>query len=124
MSKILLSINPEYANRILDGSKKYEFRKRLPQKQIEKIIIYSTSPEMKVVGEVDVIGVSSLKKTPLWEKTKKFAGISRKKYREYFENADIAYAYRLGVVKKFDPPKSLDDYDIQTAPQSFVYIEE
>lgn len=123
MSKILLSINPEYANRILDGSKKYEFRKRLPQKYVDKIIIYSTSPEMQVVGEVDVIDVLSFKKTPLWEKTKNHAGISRKKYREYFANVDIAYAYKLGNVTKFNPAKTLADYGVETAPQSFLYIE-
>ena len=41
MSKILLSIKPEYAHKILEGTKKYEFRKHLPKKKIEKIIIYS-----------------------------------------------------------------------------------
>lgn len=124
MSRILLSINPEYVSRILDGSKKYEFRRRLPQKEVKKIIIYSTAPEMKVVGEVDVLEILSSKKSPLWEKTKRYAGISRKKCREYFEGVDIAYAYKLGKVVKFDPPRLLSDYNIQTAPQSFVYIED
>lgn len=122
MSEILLSINPEYANRILNKSKKYEYRKKLPIKNVDKIIIYSTYPVMKVIGEVDVIEILSMKKTPLWEKTKKLSGISKRKYDEYFDDCSIAHAYRLGDVRAFEPPKALIDFGIETAPQSFVYI--
>ena len=34
MSKILLSIKPEYAHKILEGTKKYEFRKQLRARAI------------------------------------------------------------------------------------------
>ena len=44
MSTILLSIKPEYVNKIIAGTKKYEFRKHLAQGDIQKIIIYSTAP--------------------------------------------------------------------------------
>lgn len=122
MSTILLSIKPEYANKILSGTKKYEFRKHLAQGDINKIIIYATSPEMKIIGEVEVLGTLSMKKTPLWEKTKSEAGISREKYREYFRDSNIANAYVLGKAIKYDEYKSLNDFGISQAPQSFVYI--
>ncbi|MFR5844991.1 MAG: ASCH domain-containing protein [Oscillospiraceae bacterium] len=32
MATILLSIKPEYANKIFDGQKHYEYRKRIPKK--------------------------------------------------------------------------------------------
>ena len=57
MSVILLSIKPEYCKKIFDGTKKYEFRKHLAQNNVSKIIVYSTFPEMKVLGEVEVIPV-------------------------------------------------------------------
>ena len=47
MCSILLSINPEYAEKIMDGSKKFEFRKRKCKRRVDKIIIYSTSPVKK-----------------------------------------------------------------------------
>ncbi len=122
MSKILLSIHSEYANLILVGDKKYEYRKRLPQKHVDKIIIYSTSPEKKVIGEVEVTAILSIEKTNLWEKTKNYAGISKEKYMKYFSNYNIANAYVLGNVIKFDPPKTLADYGLKTAPQSFIYL--
>lgn len=124
MKALLLSIKPEYVDRILLGTKKYEYRKRLAKESFDKIYIYSTSPVMKVVGTVEVLG--SLERSPstLWEETKTKAGISRAKYREYFKNCKKAYAYQLGEVTVFDVPLALDDLGISTAPQSFVYIEE
>lgn len=122
MSTILLSIKPEYVKKIFDGTKKYEFRKHLAQKNISKIIVYSTFPEMKIVGEVQVKSTLSMAKIPLWELTKKEAGICRSKYLKYFENCDLAHAYVLGDTKKYDIPKTLEEYGIAQAPQSFIYL--
>ena len=93
MSTILLSIKPEYVERILDGSKKYEFRRHLANKKVTRILIYSTAPVMKVIGEVEVIGTLSMKPTPLWEKTKLLAGISRSNFRKYFSGCAAAHAH-------------------------------
>lgn len=121
MSKIMLSIKPEYAHRILDGSKKYEFRKHLG-KDVSAIIIYSTAPEKKIIGEVNVIGTLEMTKTELWEKTKSASGISREKFREYYRDCSKACAYVLGSVKEYPEPKTLEEYGLSLAPQSFIYI--
>lgn len=122
VESIMLSINPEYVEKILAGSKKYEFRKRLANKTVDKIIIYSTSPIMKVVGEVEVIKVISSSPSALWEQTKKSAGISRDKYRKYFKGCKVAYAYQLGEVVKYNPPKKLSEFNVNLPPQSFIYL--
>ena len=123
MSKILISINPEYVDRILDGSKKYEYRKVLA-KDVDLLIIYSTSPAMKIVGEVKVMGNIEMAPSTLWEETKKEAGISRKKYREYFKGRKKACAYILGEVLKYETGRRLTDIGINNAPQSFVYLKQ
>ena len=122
MESILLSINPEYAERILIGSKKYEFRKKLANKPVNKILIYSTTPIMKVVGEVEVVKTISSSPSALWEHTKKFAGISRDKFRKYFKGCKVAYAYELGKVIQYNPPKGLNDFNVGLPPQSFIYL--
>ena len=124
MSTILLSIKPEYADKILSGEKKYEFRRHLAKKDVAKILVYSTSPVMMVVGEVEVVGTLSLSPSPLWEITKQAAGISRAKFRAYFAGRRLGYAYKLGKVQKYNEPKPLSAYNIHSAPQSLVYIEE
>lgn len=78
---------------------------------------------MKVVAKADIINTICAAPTSLWEKTKANAGISRKKYREYFHGCKTAYAYELGKIQIFDIPKNLSDYNIPFAPQSFTYVE-
>lgn len=122
MYTILLAINPEYSNKIIAGIKKFEYRKHIAQEPINTILIYSTAPVKKVIGKVEVLNILSGSPTRIWELTKLNSGISRKKYREYFKDVKTAYAYELGKVEQFIPPKSLADYNIITAPQSFLYI--
>ena len=122
MNTILLSIKPEYVENILKGSKKYEYRKRLASQKISAIIIYSTWPESKIVGEVQVCGTISASPFELWKKTKKNAGISREKYKEYFNGTKTAHAYILGNIVKYDTPKDITEYGLAHAPQSFAYF--
>jgi Uncharacterized conserved protein len=121
---ILLSINPEYVEKIIDGTKKFEFRKRLADKSVNRILIYATVPMKQIVGEVQVVDTVSASPYALWEMTKKNSGISRKKFREYFKGCKVAYAYCLGKFIKYDPPKSLDDFGVSSPPQSFIYLDE
>lgn len=123
MCTILLSIKPEYSERILSGEKKFEFRRKCASRRVSKILIYTSAPKMKIVGEVEVNGVLSLSPEKLWKKTSGFAGISHEKFMAYFSKKDNAYAYQLGKVIKFKREKSLSDYGVKTPPQSFVYID-
>ncbi len=122
MSKVLISIKPEYVDKILNGTKKYEYRRTLAKKDVSSLIIYSTWPVKEIVGEVDVVGTIEMAPSSLWEKTKKEAGISRKKYREYFKKRKKACAYVLGMVTKYETNKKLLDIGVQQAPQSFLYL--
>lgn len=113
-----------YANKIFDGQKHYEYRKRIPKKEVSKIVVYSSAPEQAVIGEVEVVKTLKMKPTPLWNSTKANAGISRLKYREYFSGCTTAYAFALGSFKRYETSKSLADFNIQSAPQSFVYLDD
>lgn len=122
MCTILLSIKPEYVEKILGGSKRYEFRRSVARRAVDKILIYSSSPEQKVVGEVKVDEVLFDTPDKLWQVTRASAGISRRKYDEYFDGKDGAYAYKLGEVSVYESPKVLADFDVKFPPQSFMYL--
>jgi predicted transcriptional regulator len=123
MKVILLSIKPQYVDKILTGEKKFEYRKKIGKMSGSHLLIYSTNPVMKVVALVEII--NTLVDTPykLWDKTKKFSGISWVNYEKYFKGRHTAYAYELGKVHRFSSPKDLSDYDISFAPQSFRYVD-
>lgn len=122
MCRILLSINPEHVDNILTGKKKYEFRKIQCKEKVDKILIYSTFPVMKVVGEADVDDVIVDKPESVWNITSEYSGITKLFFDRYYKNKDKAVAYKLSNVIKYEQPKSLSNYGIKCAPQSFVYI--
>lgn len=124
MCKILMSINPEHVNNILAGIKKYEFRKSRCKERIDSIIIYSTSPIMKIVAEVEVNGIIEDTPQVVWKKTQTAAGIDKPFFDRYYLGRNTAVAYALGKVSRFASPKSLADYGIKVAPQSYVYVRE
>lgn len=120
--KILISINPEHVEKIIAGIKKYEYRKIAAKQDISTIIIYETTPIKQVVAEAEIINVLELPPDELWEQTKKEAGISKVFFDRYFNNKTVAFAYQLGEIKVYETPRTLMDYGIKAAPQSFVYV--
>lgn len=120
--KILISINPEHVENILKGIKKYEYRKVAAKEDISSIIIYETSPVKRIVAEAEIVDVIMCSPEELWNKTKEDSGISKQFFDKYFKGREYAYAYKLGEVKVFDKPKTLIEYGIKFAPQSFVYV--
>jgi len=124
MSSILLSIKPEYVERIFAGIKLYEYRRRLPQKKIDKIIVYATQPIMKVLGEVEVVELISGRPTTVWMQTKEKSGISKEKFKEYFDGCETAYAHQLGQSTVYTNPKPLSAFGLAHPPQSFAYVSE
>lgn len=122
MCTILLPIKPEYANKIVNQTKLYEYRKNICKRYIDKIVIYSTSPVKRIVAEVEVKSIISNTPNKLWDETKQYSGISKIKYMKYFANKNIAFAYELGKVIVYEKPKKLKDIGINYYPQSYVYL--
>ena len=124
MCNILMSIKPQYVEKILSGNKKYEYRKnRAKRNDIDKIIIYSTAPVMKVVAEVDIEEIIESTPDILWKKTKLESGITEEFFYKYYKNKTTAVVYKLGNIKIYDKPKSLNDIGVKYVPQSFIYLD-
>jgi predicted transcriptional regulator len=50
--KAILSIKPKFVEEIISGRKRFEFRRRIFKKKISTILVYSSSPIQKFVGEI------------------------------------------------------------------------
>ena len=124
--KVLLSIRPQYANSILDGTKKYEFRRRVHRdSRVHTVVIYATKPVGKVVGEFSIKSVHSAHPDSLWERTKEFSGITRSFFLEYFSGREVGHAIEVKRVKKYRKPMELSDLlPSGIAPQSYAYLPE
>lgn len=122
--KVLLSIKPEFAEKILNGTKKFEFRKGIfKNNNITTVVIYATMPVGKVVGQFSIDEILANDPESLWVKTKKYAGISKNFFDSYYSGRETAYAIKVGEVERFAVPLPLSSLgDGIKAPQSFLYL--
>ena len=124
MKAVLLSIKPEFAHKIFDGTKKYEFRKQIfKDSSIKKVIVYSSSPEQKVIGEFTIDDILNDTPSDLWLQTRDYSGITQAFYEEYFRGRKNAYAIKVASTRIYEQKKDLSDFDIMFPPQSFAYVE-
>ena len=84
MATILLAIKPEFVEKILSTQKCFEFRRTIPRKPIDRIVIYATKPIARVVGMVNVCGIISGTPDYVWQITQKNAGITQDFIDSYF----------------------------------------
>lgn len=121
--KVLLSIKPEFAEKIFEGTKKYEFRRALfKDPSIKKVVVYASSPVQKVIGEFEIEKVLNMEINELWRKTHMHSGISKSYFFEYFNDKTFGYAIKIMSTKRYKKPKCLrQDYNL-LPPQSFLYL--
>lgn len=129
--KVLMSIKPKYVNMIMNGTKKFELRKKFPNgiDDVDEVYVYSTSPVQKVVGKFNVkyVHVESDYKA-LWNLTTnngaypEKVGVTFEEFEEYFKNSSKCFAIEIGKIEKFATPRTLKDFNIGSAPQSWCYL--
>lgn len=122
--RVLLSIKPEYAKKILTGEKRYEFRKSIfKDDRVKNVVIYATKPVGMVIGEFEIEDILQDKPTSIWRITKEFSGISHDFFSSYFSGRDKAFA-----IKVKNPVTYQDPVDLKSVvsngipPQSFCYL--
>jgi predicted transcriptional regulator len=120
-----MSIHPEFADRILRGEKRVEFRRRAAAKQVTHIVIYATSPVCAVVGVAEIERIEHAAPGVLWKSFGESGGIGRSDFFSYFAGTDRGSAY---VVKRAFPcakPVALGERGLpETPPQTFQYVDE
>lgn len=120
---ILMSMKPEYADMILHGSKKYEFRKHGFKREIDKVFIYATKPVSKIVGYFTFDEILRGTTSEIWETCSEYAGILENDFHKYFKSTKTAFAIRINRVFKMEKPISPSNIiEGFKGPRSFIYI--
>lgn len=121
--RVLLSIKPEFAFKIFDGTKKFEFRKVIfKNPNVKTVVVYASSPVQRVIGEFEIEDILSLAPNEIWKQTKKHSGISEDYFYKYFADREIAHAIRIKNTKKYKQPLNLQDNFNVVPPQSYMYL--
>ncbi len=122
---VLLSIKPEYVEKILSGEKRYEFRKRIWKKEVDRVFIYSTSPVKRIVASFKPGTIIEGSPDELWKRYGRASGVSEREFNDYFRN--IASGHAIEII---DPTRLKEIANLSkiskdfAAPQSFYYFHE
>ncbi|MGM9837897.1 MAG: ASCH domain-containing protein [Paludibacteraceae bacterium] len=120
----ILSIKPVYANRILEGTKKVEFRKKGFREKVHRVYIYASVPAKQIVGYFTFSAIEIDTPANLWNKYKDVGGISEEDFFQYYANNQLGCALLIKSVTVFkqgkNPNEFINDF---VPPQSYVYIE-
>lgn len=124
--KILLSIKPQYVEKIISGEKRYEFRKKeFKRKDIDTIVVYSSGNVKKLVGEIKFKRILSDIPYLIWRKTHAQSGMTEESFMRYYMNKEKAYAIVIDTFLPYKEPVEIEaKYPGVKAPQSYRYIDE
>lgn len=122
---VLFSIKPIYVKGIELGTKHFEFRRKIFKKEVDNVIVYSSSPIQLVSGYFKYKGYLSGTPEEIWSDCKEHAGISKNDFFKYFKGRQEAYAIIIkdfvSIDSKYRPQDVIKGF---VPPQSFRYIED
>ena len=125
LTSVILSIKPIYAQAIMSGTKKVEFRKKIFKRPVDKIFVYSSSPEKKIIGFFTIKEIIENSPEKLWNEFNQVGGIEKKDFFNYYQGSETGFSIKISEVEKFengiDPADFFENF---CAPQSFIYLEE
>ncbi len=124
---ILLGIKPQFAEDILDGRKKWEY-KRVPPKIIAKtkMVLYASGNMQSIIGDCTVTEILRKPVNELIDKTINESTSTREGLQEYFSGLEIGSALRVEKPKRYANFISLTDIKEKAhnfvPPQNFYYL--
>lgn len=119
-----MPIKPIYADKIIAGEKKFEFRRTKINEGLSYIIIYSSSPIKKIIaiGTVNKVAEASVGKT--WILTRHLAGLAKHQFLTYFEGKKTAWSIELQDVLPLQHQLTVSTVARSFhIPQSFRYVD-
>jgi predicted transcriptional regulator len=124
---LLLSIRPQYAEKIFDGTKKVELRRIKPNVNSgDTVFVYVSSPVKALRGKFIVDKVLQEAPEKLWEQIKNDVGLTKEEYKSYFEGASFGFGIYLKAVQDMPSPLSLGElrelWSNFHPPQSYKYL--
>jgi predicted transcriptional regulator len=123
----LVSIRPTHVEKIVEGRKTVELRRRFSEDVAPGtiIFIYSTSPTQAIVGSASIQCVYKLQLDELWDRYGAAACIDRETFDAYFVGLDEGYAILLQDARPFTQKVAASELKKRfgfVAPQSFTYL--
>lgn len=119
----LMALHPRYAEAILSGRKRAEFRKRPLAADVDVVLIYATAPVSAIVGWFKVRDTVKTTLKDMWCLLHAEGDICWSDFWDYFAGYDEGVALLVGEVGRLVRPVALSEIrPVPATPQSFSYI--
>ena len=120
----LLPIKPRFAEAILAGTKRVEFRRQGFGRRVSHVLIYASSPVQRVVGFFRIGGIIRDEPERIWAKYHRVAGISESEFLTYYAGSRDAFAIEVDELVVLSRPRTLRAIKRSLrAPQNFLYLD-
>lgn len=126
---LLMSIKPKYIDKLYNGDKVIEIRKRFnPRWRGCRATIYSSAPTQAIYGFATIKDVDRGPPNRIWEKYKDKIGCSREEFDDYTKGSKKVYAIPLNSFENYIAPLPLDQITMLIRkdlhpPQSYLALE-
>ncbi len=124
---LLMSIRPQHASKIFDGSKTVELR-RIKPKSLDNgdlVFVYVSSPVKSLFGAFVVSSIVEKPLSPLWSIVRLHAGISKAEFLNYYNGVQSGVAIFIQDVWLLPEPIHLTElrreFEGFHPPQSYRY---
>jgi predicted transcriptional regulator/DNA-binding XRE family transcriptional regulator len=123
---VILSIHPAHAEKILDGTKTVELRRRFTDGVAPGTLalIYTTSPTRALTGFAKIDKVQRLAVRDIWERYRVAARLRKSDFDAYFCGLDRGYVIVFSSARPFARPVGLSELRKRFSfepPQSYQY---
>jgi predicted transcriptional regulator len=125
---VLLSVAPEFADKIAAGTKTVELRRRFPDVPVgTRVYFYVTLPVGAVTGRALIAQTDCDEPAALWARHHARVGLSHDRFAAYFAGCSRGFAVRLEDHESLDPVALAvlrSVFPGFVAPQSYRFIHE
>jgi len=123
---VVFSVKPQYSEKIQDGSKTVELRRRFPVSVPAGTValIYSTSPMQALTGIAEIEGVIKCSPDDIWQNFSHQTCVARADFESYFAGVDRGFAIKLRRARPLRRAVDLAELRGRFSfepPQSFLY---
>lgn len=124
MSNWLITIKEPYVRRIIEGTKLYEIRTKVPNslKHGDTIFVVQSASLGKIVFSFDVAGIYRENPAYIWAAHWRFLGVKLLDFQSYVRDRRYVYMIKIQNVRKFNNCPNIHEISMKKAPQWFTKI--
>jgi predicted transcriptional regulator len=121
--QVVMSVHPQYAEAIMDGRKKVEFRKRRLAEDVVVVWVYATAPVQRIVGYFEVGATITAAPQDLWRQFGSVGCVNRIDFDRYYATATLGAGIWIRRAARLAVPMPIGELlPSGFPPQSYAYV--